>query len=380
MAGPASEGALVANAILRIAVVDDDADVRELVRTLVNSQPDMRCVGDAADGYSAVDLVLDQHPDVILMDIDMPYLNGPRTTERIRRVSPDTHVLAYTGSTAGEAVVEMVVSGASGYVVKGNPDNLVAAIRAAATRESRVDPAAMSGLFDTLVQMTRREHRRRLEVEQLARSLERSLDDTIRALAAALHSRDGYTGEHDDRVARLCAEVGRRLGLSGSRLRIARLAGILHDVGKIGIPDSILHKTSDLTSEEWRRVREHTLLGERILEPVSGLQQVARIVRSSHEHWDGSGYPDGLAGEQIPLEARIVLACDAYDAITTERSYQRAHSHEEAIGILRRLSGSHFDPRVVDELLHVVEPKRAPSGNGHVRLKRRRLDTDEPGD
>jgi HD-GYP domain-containing protein (c-di-GMP phosphodiesterase class II) len=256
----------------------------------------------------------------------------------------------------------MVVAGAVGYVVKGaRSGQLAAAVRRAAERATHVDPQALEGLLEKVVEMARHERERRLQVERLAAARERTLDDTIRALGAALHSRDGYTGDHDDRVARMCEGVGRQLGISGRRLRDLRLGGILHDIGKIGVPDRILHKTGPLTDEEWVIIHQHTIYGEQILKPVDDLGYVAKIVRHSHEHWDGSGYPDALTGTDIPLESRIVLACDAFDAITTDRSYQKARDTAAALDAMEQLTYVHFDPDVVHALVQVVD------GDGNVR-------------
>ncbi|MBC7645261.1 MAG: response regulator, partial [Thermoleophilia bacterium] len=343
---------LSANEQHRVVIVDDDPVIRELAYAVLSAEPDLAVVGQAADGIEAIAIVQRERPDVVVMDVDMPFLDGSRTTERILAINPDTKVLAFTGHTGGDIVVGMIVAGAVGFAVKGSdPRELVHAVRQAATRSMIVDPSAMPGLFSSLLDMARSERERRREVEELAESLESFLDDTIRALAAALHSRDGYTGAHDDRVAAMCVKVGMRLGIEGQDLRNLRLAGILHDIGKIGVPDHILHKTVPLTDDEWSVIRQHTIWGEKILEPVAELRPVAKIVRHSHEHWDGSGYPDQLVGVDIPLGARIVLACDAFDAITTKRTYQRAHTEEEAIAIVKRLTGLHFDPEVSGVLL-----------------------------
>jgi HD-GYP domain-containing protein (c-di-GMP phosphodiesterase class II) len=149
--------------------------------------------------------------------------------------------------------------------------------------------------------------------------------------------------------------VARRLGVSGEVLDEVIRAARLHDIGKVGIPDAILNKGSRLTDGEWEFVRNHTILGERILQGAPALRPVARLVRASHERWDGSGYPDRLRGEEIPLGARIVSVCDAYEAMITERSYRAAMSHEGACQELRRCAGAQFDPAVVDAFLEVLE-------------------------
>ncbi len=177
----------------------------------------------------------------------------------------------------------------------------------------------------------------------------------VRALAATLQARDGYTGEHADAVHDLSVAVGRLLGLDGGAMAELAAVALLHDVGKIGIPDEVLHKEGALDEAEWRLMREHPVIGERILSSVPGLEAVARAVRHEHERWDGDGYPDGLSGAAIPLSSRIVLACDAWHALVSDRPYRRALDREEAIGELRRCAGTQFDPDVVAALLEVVE-------------------------
>jgi HD-GYP domain-containing protein (c-di-GMP phosphodiesterase class II) len=162
-------------------------------------------------------------------------------------------------------------------------------------------------------------------------------------------------------VARLAVDVGRRLELTAGDLDELRLAAELHDVGKLAIPDAVLQKAGPLDEGEWRFVRQHTLVGQRILSGVAALIGVARIVRSTHENWDGTGYPDGLAGEQIPVAARIILACDAYSTITSAQPYGPARSEEEALAELRRCAGTQFEPAVVDALADVLATRTVPA-------------------
>jgi diguanylate cyclase (GGDEF)-like protein len=178
---------------------------------------------------------------------------------------------------------------------------------------------------------------------------------TAHALAAALEAKDSYTADHSRAVVDRAVEVGRRLGLNDDELGTLRFAAIFHDIGKIAVPEAILNKRGPLTEEERRVVERHTVVGEKILSTVSFLSAVLPIVRHEHERWDGGGYPDGLAGEAIPLGSRIVLACDAYDAMTTDRPYRPAMSDAEARSQLLAGAGSQFDERVVAVLLQVLD-------------------------
>jgi Na+-translocating ferredoxin:NAD+ oxidoreductase RnfA subunit len=179
------------------------------------------------------------------------------------------------------------------------------------------------------------------------------------ALTAALEARDGYTGRHGEETVCLAVRVADALGLDGDERGEVDTVALLHDIGKIGTPNEVLHKPGPLTDEEWVVMREHPVIGERILRTVPGLESVARAVRHEHERWDGSGYPDGLAGEEIPLASRIVLVCDAYHAMTSDRPYRAAMAEEQALAELVCHAGTQFDPAVVDALVDVLGGDRA---------------------
>lgn len=188
-------------------------------------------------------------------------------------------------------------------------------------------------------------------------SLERTFIDTVEALANALEARDEYTSSHARWITDTSIEVGKTLGLDVQALKRLELGALFHDIGKIGISNDILQKPGPLTEDEWVTMRKHPEIGERILRPIERLAEVRPIVRACHEHYDGSGYPDGLAGEEIPIESRIILVVDAYHAITTDRPYRTGLSPEEAYRRLREASGTQFDPRAVDALLWLFEDR-----------------------
>jgi putative nucleotidyltransferase with HDIG domain len=166
---------------------------------------------------------------------------------------------------------------------------------------------------------------------------------------------DAYTGEHCKSVVRLTLEVADTLGVSPDCRRNVEFGALLHDIGKIAIPKSIINKPGKLDEREWEIMKTHTIEGQRMLETIGGfMSEIGTIVRAHHERWDGQGYPDRLAGEAIPIEARIITACDAYNAMTTTRSYRQAMSVGQAREELRRCSGSQFDPQVIDALLQVT--------------------------
>jgi diguanylate cyclase (GGDEF)-like protein/putative nucleotidyltransferase with HDIG domain len=182
--------------------------------------------------------------------------------------------------------------------------------------------------------------------------------DAIEALAVALLERDRYTGEHSEAVIDMSGAVARNLGLNMPEVARVRSAALLHDIGKVAIPDEILHKPGPLTDDEWKLMKEHPVIGERILRVLPGLGNVARIVRHEHERWDGAGYPDGLRGDEIPLGSRIIIAADTYHAITSDRPYRAARSHSEAVEELSRCAGTQFDPDVTAALIGFLYGQR----------------------
>jgi diguanylate cyclase (GGDEF)-like protein len=185
--------------------------------------------------------------------------------------------------------------------------------------------------------------------------LERTFVSTVEALANALEANDEYTSTHARWITDLSLRVGRELGLDERTLKYLELGALLHDIGKIGIPSDVLSKPGRLTAAERKIVQTHPELGERIIAPIDRLQAVRPIVRHCHERWDGRGYPDGVAGEEIPLESRIIFVCDAYHAMTTDRPYRRRLSHREAVRRLAESAGTQFDPAVVEVALRVLE-------------------------
>ncbi len=192
-------------------------------------------------------------------------------------------------------------------------------------------------------------------------SLERTFLSTVEALANALEARDEYTSSHARWITDTALRVGAELGLDGDALKRLELGALFHDIGKIGIPNSVLLKPGPLTEEERTLIETHPELGAKILAPIDQLGDVCSIVRACHERWDGSGYPDRKAGDEIPLEARIIFACDAFHAMTTDRPYRRALPAEEALRRLEEAAGSQFDPRVVDVCVRLLADVRPPA-------------------
>ena len=183
---------------------------------------------------------------------------------------------------------------------------------------------------------------------------------TLGTLAAALEAKDAYTNDHASQIADLAGAVCDQLDIPPAEARIVRLGALLHDIGKIGIPEAILRKDGPLDDDEWAIMHEHPTIGARILEPVPYFADLVPLVSASHERYDGTGYPDGLAGDRIPLGSRVIAVCDAFHAMTEDRVYRKAMPVHEAIAEIARCSATQFDPRCVDALLSVVRMQGWP--------------------
>jgi diguanylate cyclase (GGDEF)-like protein len=254
------------------------------------------------------------------------------------RREPDYHSTPVTEATRCELDVPVVVNGRAWGAISVQSEG----VDAFDEEDARLLRAVADQLGAALRSAT------------LFEQLERAYLGTAEALTAALAAKDSYTAEHSRSLVQRAEAVGRLLGMPEAELRVLRYGAVFHDIGKLAVPEAILNKPGPLTAEELAVVERHTVVGEQILAPIEFLADVLPVVRSAHERWDGGGYPDGLAGEEIPLGARIVFACDAYEAMTASRPYRAALSEDRAGAELRRVAGTQLDPRVVEALLAVI--------------------------
>jgi HD-GYP domain-containing protein (c-di-GMP phosphodiesterase class II) len=194
---------------------------------------------------------------------------------------------------------------------------------------------------------------RTAELDRTLATLEDSYRMTLKALAAALETRDRETHGHSERVVSFSLRLGRELNLTGDALRSLEFGALLHDIGKIGVPDAILHKPAQLCEAEWMKMRRHPVHGQQILQGIKFLEGAARVVGQHHEKWDGTGYPAGLRGKEIDLNARIFAVADAFDAITSDRVYRAGRPYEVAVAELEEHAGRQFDPEVVAAFRHI---------------------------
>jgi putative two-component system response regulator len=310
----------------RILVADDDPAVARLLeRLLVHEGYSVEAVHD---GMAVLEAVANTPPDVVLLDVVMPGLDGFEVCRRLKR-DPDTRLLPIvlvTGLTDPEKRVTGLEAGADEFLTKPiDPQELLARVRSLVRLKRYTDDLDSAAAI-------------------------------ITTLAVMIEARDGYAEGHCHRMANYARALGRRIGLEGDDLQTLHRGGFLHDIGMLAIPDAVLRKAGTLEPEEYELIKSHTVVGDRLCGNLRSLQAVRPIVRHHHERLDGSGYPDGLHGEAVPLLAQIVGLVDVYEAVTCRRPYRRARSQAEALELLRDQVNAGWRRRdLVQEFVAIVE-------------------------
>ena len=331
-------------------VVDDEPGVRRSLARMLQAQG-FQCF-EASTGLEALELLerIGETP-LIVSDMRMPELDGIGFLEAVRRRYPDTSVIMLTGLSDTTTAVDCLHLGAADFLLKPISMN---ELQARVTRALEKRALVLQNRYYQ-ENLERRVHEQSQRIQEL-------FLQGVQMLARALEAKDAYTRGHSIRVSRYAVATARRMGFQGALLDGIRLGGELHDIGKIGTRESVLHKPGSLTAEEFRQISEHPLLGERMLSPLARESpDVLRIVRSHHERLDGRGFPDGLRGERIPVEARIVAVADAFDAMTTRRPYRESRPPEQAMAELRRVAGTQLDPEAVEAFVAAhPHPDRLP--------------------
>jgi response regulator RpfG family c-di-GMP phosphodiesterase len=340
----------------RILVVDDDRNSREMLARLVRAPG--REVAAADDGDEALQRIDDFRPDVVLSDIYMPRLGGVELLQVIKSRAPETEVVLLTGARDTSLAIAAIRAGAADYLVKPiDPDELGVVLERTLEKSRLVaeNRAYRETLEKQVEERTQQLVARTRQVERLLGRLEESYETTLNALAAALDLRDNETHDHSARVAAYAARLGQAMGLEVHALRELRFGALLHDVGKIAVPDAILRSSQSLSDEDWERMKTHPFAGWEILRRVPFLTSALDVVLCHHERWDGGGYPRGLSGDGIPLAARIFSVVDSLDAITSERPYRTGRSFAEAREMIAAGAGTQFSPEAVEAFLRVPE-------------------------
>jgi putative two-component system response regulator len=308
-----------------ILVADDQAANRELLEELLT--PQGYKVVTVPDGAAALEELTRAQFDLVLLDVMMPQLNGFEVCEKIKN-NPDTYlipVIMITALSDKQDRIEGIRVGADDFLSRPlDRTELLARVRSLLKLKQRTD------------------------------ELERA-ESVLFSLARSIEGKDPYTHGHCERLSDYSTRLGEHLGLSEDQLIALRRAGIVHDVGKIAVPDAILLKPGSLTADEWKLIREHPVVGERICAPLKSFRFVLPIIRHHHEKFDGSGYPDGLRGEEIPVTARVLQVVDVYDALTTDRPYKKAFSITDALQTMKEeVAKGWWDPHIFDQFERLV--------------------------
>lgn len=353
----------------RILIVDDEDFIREIICRKLDGSG-FAC-DSAPNAEEAMTKLAQSEFDCVLSDIHMPGMTGIELLGKIKEKNRELPVILVTGAPDIDAALEAMRLGADDHLSK--PLNLAAL-------EMTVDRA----LEKKRLIEENREYQRNLEamVEERTKQLRTANEDlkrlftgSIKALAQALEAKDEYTKGHSARVAEHSVGIAKQLSLPDAEVQSMWLAGYLHDIGKIGICESVLNKPGQLDAEERDLIKQHPVVAGRILGPISELSEIIDIVVHHHEQYDGTGYPDGLDGSSIPLGARILAVADSYDALTSKRPYRDALADEESLRIIEEASGTQFDPVVVQAFLdlkrgvagvHAEASREAPEDDGEL--------------
>jgi putative nucleotidyltransferase with HDIG domain len=313
----------------RILIVDDEPQVGRLILEELSEQGfACRVVQDADLARS---FIHSHRPDVLITDIQMPQTSGLELLAYARKHAPQCKVILVTGNSKREYVAQALLLGAYDYIEKPfRPGELV-----------EVVSQAVNGGADSSILSDRAAAAMELSSQARQASL-----DSVRALVRAVEAKDPYTRRHCQQVAHYAVHLASDMGLPEATVESIRVASLLHDIGKIGVPDRILTKIGPLTDEEFEHMRRHSALGADILANITMLGQEAQLIRHHHERWDGKGYPDGLTGEETPLASRIIQVSDCIDAMLMKRTYKEGYPVEKMIGELIRCAETQFDPKI----------------------------------
>ena len=349
-----------------VLFVDDEANILRALQRLLRSEP--MTVLSASSPKEALEILDKTQPEVVVTDQRMPEMSGVDLLSAVRDRHPDIVRMMLTGYTEMKIAVEAINRGEIYRLITKpwNDEELKATLRQA------FDHCDLKREIQRLNRVTREQN---FKLQDMNRNLEGKVRDrtrqlaeknnelrtayiqTIGALAEAVDAKDSYTRGHSERVGVYSSRIARQMDLRKEMIENIYIAGLLHDVGKIGVPDAIITKPDRLTPEEYAQIQQHPEIGAKILEPVEFLRSVVPCVRHHHEWFDGSsrGYPDRLAGDRIPLPSRVILVADTVEAMTSDRPYRKALPLEVVVSEIHKFRGSQFDPVVADAFLHLIE-------------------------
>lgn len=349
----------------KILYVEDNEMNRLLVRRLL--EPKGYEVIEAGDGISGVKLAEETEPDLILMDINLPLLDGHAATTRIKSIKRLSHIpiIAVTANAMEGDRERSLVAGCDGYIrkpldVERFPQQIEDFFAGIREEIESTKHQLYSKEYSEKLVYTLQKHIEELElksklIEQQSKEMEEAYLGIIMSFLRAVEEKHAYTAGHSARVRAYSMKIGEKLGLNAEDMERLSQGALLHDIGKLVIEISSLKNVSDLSEEEWREMKRHPEVGYHILKPIKFLAGVVNMVHQHHERWDGQGYPQGLHGEQIDFLASIVAAADSYDAMSTNRGYNKVLTVQEAKNEFVRCSGTHFNPAVVKAFISVLD-------------------------
>lgn len=315
----------------RILVVDDESGVRESFRMVFKDTYDVLM---AASGREGLMMVREYHPHLLILDVRLPDMNGITILKEVRRIGVALPVIVITGAGTHQTAIDALKLGAEDFIAKPINFNYVRTAVANSLQRKAKPNQGLPTAEDVIT---------------------KNYLSSLKMLNRILEARDPYTRQHSERVSEYSVKIAQELGLSEDEQEVMRQTALLHDIGKVGVPEAILNKKEQLNPQEWAEVRKHAQIGEEFLEPLKVLHIEQSMVRHHHERYDGKGYPDRLKGEEIPLYSRILAVADSFEAMTASRPYRAAISPVEAISELERCSGTQFDPKVVNALVRVLK-------------------------
>lgn len=311
----------------RILVVDDDVGILESLKAFLTFKGFL--VQAFFEGAAALESFRSEPFPLVLTDLMMPGITGQELLTEVKKIDSTTEVVVMTGYGTIDSAVSTIRAGAYDYIVK---------------------PFKMDALLHTLGKA--QSHR---DLVKENRRLQEDSLNVLRTMVNVLEHRDAYTAGHSQRVTEITMATARAINMPDEEMNTLRLAGLIHDLGKIGIEDDILRKPGRLDEREYSIIKTHPEKGVQIIEPLDFLKDTIPIILHHHERFDGTGYPKGLGGHEIPLGSRIIAAADTFDAMTSSRAYRKARNNEEAIAELVRCSGSQFDPEIVELYSNIRE-------------------------
>ena len=329
----------------RILVVDDEDVICNILARRLGREGYF-CT-TANNGNEALSHFYKEKFSLIIYDMKMPEMTGIELLQKVKAIDPKMRVIMVTAYPEIDLAVNAMRLGAYDFIIKPADLDLIVMSVKKALESKRLEEeieAYHNRLEEMVEELT-------AKLQQAYRFLKKSHLDSVKVLAEAIDAKDPYTRWHSDRVKRMSLAIAKKMDFSEERLETLEYGALLHDIGKIGIKDEVLQKQGPLSNQEYQYIREHPMIGVKIVEGVEFFRDKIPMIRNHHEHYDGTGYPDGLAGEAIPLEARIINLPDAFDAMTSARPHRGVMPLQDVLGEIEKWKGKQFDPKVVEIFL-----------------------------